>query len=186
MKIAAFIPILCISYATASQAAVGMEAVASCALGNKGSHTLTLLRDHPIEHTALYYVSKDGAAPVPLYPGDEDQSRGEDIQAACVGVKERAFVLSGEFTSNYIQGVAIRYNTKAGQWERVDFAERERPASIYMDAKEITVLIPNNGRNESSKRYILYRYEAGKGEVEQIYSDRRPQLKAVKIPPQKN
>jgi hypothetical protein len=186
MRIAAVIPMLCISYATGSQAAVDMEAVASCALGSKGKHTLTLLRDHPIEGTAVYYVSKDGASPARLYPGDEDQSRGEAIQVACVGLKERAFVLSGEFTSNYLQGLAIRYNTTAGQWERVDFAERERPASIYMDAKGITVLIPNNGRNESSKRYILYRYETGKGEVEQIYSDRRPQSEAVKIPSQRN
>jgi hypothetical protein len=186
MRIAAFISILCIGFTMVSHAAIGMEAVTSCTLGSRGNHTLSLLRDHPIDGTAVYYVSKDGAAPVRLYAGEPDQSRGQDIQVACVGTRERAFVLSGEFTSNYLQGAAIRYNTKAGQWERVDFAERERPTSVYLDAKGITVLIPNNGRNESSKRYILYRYEAGKGEVEQIYSDRRPQSEAVKIPPQKN
>jgi hypothetical protein len=186
MKIAALASLMCAGFVAASHGAFGMEAVTTCALGSNRGHTLSLLRDHPIGTTAVYYISKDGATPARIYSGEDDQSRGDEIQAVCVGVKERAFVLSGEFTSNYLQGVAIRYNTATGRWERVDFVERERPASIYMDAKGITVLIPNNGRNESSKRYILYRYKGGKGEVEQVYSDRRPQSEAVKIPPQKN
>ena len=117
-----------------------------------------------------------------LYQGDEDQSRGEDIQIACVGTKERAFVISGEFTSNYLQGAAVRYNTKAKRWERVDFAERTRPAAVYFDAKGMAVLIPNSMRNESSKRYIIYRYEGGKGSGEQTYSDRLPKSQGVQIP----
>jgi hypothetical protein len=186
MKISASIAILCIGYVVASQSAIGMEAVTHCTLGSSEDHTLTLLREHRLDSTAVYYLSEDGAAPARLYPGDEDQSRGDEIQAACVGSKESVFVLSGEFTSNYLQGVAIRYNSKAGRWERVDFAERERPESVYLDAKGITVLIPNSGRNESSKRYILYRYEAEKNKVEQTYSDRRPQSRAVQIPAQKD
>ena len=186
MKMAACVSILCIGYAASSQSAIGMEAVSGCKLGSNGDHTLSLLRDHPIGGTAVYYLSRDGAAPVRLYAGEPDQSRGQEIQVACIGMDERAFVLSGEFASNYVQGIAIRYNAKVGQWERVDFAERERPASIYLDAKGIAVLIPNSGRNESSKRYILYRYEAGTGDVKQIYSDHRPRAKAVKIPARKD
>lgn len=159
-----------------------MEAVTSCTLGSDRSHTLALLRDHTIDSTAVYYLSKDDAAPVRLYQGDEDQSRGEDIQIACVGTKERAFVISGEFTSNYLQGAAVRYNTKAKRWERVDFAERTRPAAVYFDAKGMAVLIPNSMRNESSKRYIIYRYEGGKGSGEQTYSDRLPKSQGVQIP----
>lgn len=186
MRIAALIPILCIGYAAASASAIGMEAVTSCTLGSDRSHTLALLRDHPIDSTAAYYLSKDGAAPVHLYQGDEDQSRGEDIQVACVGTKERVFVISGEFTSNYLQGVAVRYNTKAKRWERIDFAERMRPAAVYLDAKGMAVLIPNSMRNESSKRYIIYRYEGGKGSSEQTYSDRLPKSQGVQIPTPKS
>lgn len=182
MRIAAFVSILCIGYASAARATSGIEAVTSCSLGSQGNHTISLLREHPIDGTAVYYVSKDDAEPVRLYAGEPDQSRGQNIQVACVGAKEHAFVISGEFTSNYLQGVAIRYNAKPGKWERVDFAERERPASIYLDAKGITVLILNNGRNESSKRFILYRYETDKGTVEQTYSDRRPQARSALLP----
>ena len=186
MRIAALIPILCIGYAAASASAIGMEAVTSCTLGSDRSHTLALLRDHLIDSTAAYYLSKDGAAPVHLYQGDEDQSRGEDIQVACVGTKERVFVISGEFTSHYLQGVAVRYNTKAKRWERVDFAERMRPAAVYFDTKGMAVLIPNNIRNESSKRYIIYRYKGGKGSGEQTYSDRLPKSQGVQIPAPKS
>ena len=124
--------------------------------------------------------------PVQLYPGDEDQARGSAIRVACVGANERVFVISGGFTSNYIQGVAIRYNTKAGRWERVDFAERERPAAIYLDPKGLAVLIPNSGRNESPEKYVIYRYDANTKEAEQTYSDHLPKSGAVRIPRVKN
>lgn len=186
MRVAAFIPILCVGYAAASQSAIGMEAVTSCTLGSDRNHTLELLRGHPIDSTAVYYLSKDGAAPVRLYQGDEDQSRGQNIQVACVGTKERGFVISGEFTSNYLQGVAVRFNAKAKRWERVDFAERARPAAVYFDAEGMAVLIPNSMRNESSKRYIIYRYEGSKGSGEQRYSNRPPKSQGVQVPALEN
>ncbi|WP_321923599.1 hypothetical protein [Paraburkholderia guartelaensis] len=182
MKTTVFMPVMCIGIFSASQSAIGIEPVARCTLGSDGSHTLTLLRDHPTDGTAVYYLSKDGASPVRLYPGDEGQSRGDEIQAVCVGERERAFVLSGEFTSNFLQGVAVRYNARAKRWERIDFAERTRPASVYFDAKGLSVLLPNTGRNESPERYIIYRYDASTGNAEQTYSDRVPKLRATRIP----
>jgi hypothetical protein len=185
MNIVAFISVLCIG-AVGTQAATGMETVATCTLGLDRSHTLTLLRDHPIDGTAVYYLRKDGAASVRLYGGDEEQSRGGDIQTACVGAREGAFVISGEFTSNYLQGVAVRYNTKAKRWERVEFAERTRPVSLYFDSNGLEVLILNVGRNESPKRYILYRYDVSNGQAEQTYSDHLPKLPASHIPDHTN
>lgn len=181
MRIAASISILCIGYAAVLQSAIGMEAITRCTLGSDRSHTLVLLRDHPIDSTAVYYLSKDGAASVRLYQGDEDQSRGQDIQIACVGTKERAFVISGEFNSNYLQGVAVRFNTKAKRWERVNFAERTRPVAVYFDVEGMAILIPNSTRNESGKRYIIYRYEGGKDNGEQMYLNRLPKSQGVQI-----
>ncbi|MCC8400395.1 hypothetical protein LJ655_00560 [Paraburkholderia sp. MMS20-SJTN17] len=186
MRIAVFIAVLCISYVADVQSAIGMETVTRCELGSDQSHTLALLRDHPIDSTAVFYLSKDSTEPVRLYAGDEDQSRGDEIQVACIGSTERVFVISGEFTSNYLQGVAIRYNTKAGRWERVDFAERERPASVYLDPKGLVVLIPNSGRNESPERYIIYRYDADAGRAKQAYSDYLPHSGVIQIPAPKN
>jgi hypothetical protein len=182
MKLAALIPSVGIGLFCASQAAIGMEAITHCTLGSDGRHTLALLRDHPIDSTAVYYLSKDGATPVRLYPGDEDQSRGDEVQATCVGSRERAFVLSGEFASDFLQGIAVRFNTMANRWERIDFAERTRPASVYFGSNGLAVLIPNTGRNESPERYIIYRYDARAGRAEQTYSNRPPKLRATRIP----
>lgn len=182
MRATAVIPALCIGYVIVSQAATGMEAITSCTLGSDRAHTISLLRDHPIENTVVYYLSRDGAAPLRIYQGDEDQSRGQDMQVACVGSNERAFVLSGEFTSNYLQGVAIRYNTGMKRWERIDFAERTRPAAVYFGEKGMELLIPNTTRNESAKRYIIYRYQNGKDNGGQTYSDQPPKSHGAKIP----
>jgi hypothetical protein len=182
MRVAAFISILCVGFTVVPQSAIAVETVTRCALGSNANHSLNLLREHRIDNTAVYYLSKDGAVPSRLYPGDEDQSRGDEVQATCVGSKEHAFVISGEFTSNYLQGVAIRYNSSAKRWERIDFAERTRPVSVYLDSQGLAVLIPNTGRNESPKRYIIYRYNANTGNAERTYSDRRPRSRAVRIP----
>lgn len=181
MRTVALMLILSAGCATTTTPVFGAELIATCALGVDRNHTLALLRDHPIDRTAVYYLSKDGATPVRLYEGDEDQSRGEDVEIACVGDKERALVISGEFTSNYLQGVAFRYNTNARRWERINFAERSRPTTVYFDAAGMTVLIPNGTRNESGQRYILYRQEDGTGRSEQTYSDRRPKSPGTEI-----
>ncbi|MBB5467464.1 hypothetical protein OKW30_006328 [Paraburkholderia sp. Clong3] len=69
MRIAAFIAILCIGYVADSQSAIGMEVVTRCGLGSDQSHTLALLRDHPIDSTSVFYLSKNSTAPVRLYAG---------------------------------------------------------------------------------------------------------------------
>lgn len=181
MRLLAFMSVLCVSYNAMSQPAFGMDVVATCTLGSDQSHTVVLLRDRPIDSTTTYYLSKDDAAPVRLYQGDEDQSSGNDVQIACVGTKERALLISGEFTSNYLQGVAIRYNANAKRWERVEFAERARPVFLYFDADGVEVLIPNVERNESTKRYIIYRYDASERRAEQTYSNYLPKLRATRI-----
>jgi hypothetical protein len=152
--------------------AYGLEVVTICPLGKNGSHELRLLRGHWIDTSAIYYVSEDGRAPKRIYPGEENQSRGDSVRALCIGKKERVLLVTGEFSSNYLQGVAIRYNTQVQRTERIDFAERERPSAVDLSSREMLVVVPNTGRNESSRRYIIYRYVRGKGaHCDQTYSD---------------
>jgi hypothetical protein len=166
-------------------AAYSMEVVAECRLGEGGTRKVQLLRDYPIGTTAIYYLGEDGGTTQHIYRGEDRRSRGDSVQAACAGTKERVLVVSGEFSSNYLQGVAIRYNTRARRIERVDFAERYRPSAVYLSSAGMLVLISNRGRNESSKRYIIYRYSPRKDEQsEPTYSDRLPSrtLTRVEIP----
>jgi hypothetical protein len=90
------------------------------------------MRDRPIGSTALYYLSYDGSTPQRIYEGEEEQARGDSVETACAGTRERVLVISGEFGSNYVQGVALRYNTRAQRNERIDFAERYRPSAVYL------------------------------------------------------
>lgn len=156
-------------------AASSMEVVADCQLGKDGRHRVQLTRDHRIGSTAIYYLSQGGNAPQRIYEGEENQSRGDSVKAVCAGTQERVLVISGEFSSNYLQGVALRYNTRAQKTERIDFAERYRPLAVYLSSAAMLVLIPNTGRNESPKRYIIYGYVSGEaGTSGRTYSDRLP------------
>jgi hypothetical protein len=141
----------------------GAENVVHCALGQGRTHSIELFRTHPIADTAVYYLAKDGGAETLLYRGEKEQSRGGDVRYECSGARERVLVVSGEFTSDYLQGVAIRYNSASAEWERIDFAERARPARIDLLRTGMLVVIPNLG-HETGKKYLIYRYIAGKGQ----------------------
>lgn len=137
--------------------------VIKCALGRDGSRLVEVLRDHSIADTNVYYLRKDVDAVESIYPGDINESRGASMSFDCAGSPERALIISGEFTSNYVQGMVVRYNSARSEWERIDFAERGRPTQLYLGPAELIVAIPNLG-HETSKTYILYRYISGKGQ----------------------
>lgn len=178
MKIRRISALICLVTGVVSRPCFSMETVIRCKLGLDGRHSVELLRDRPVSNTAIFYIRKDGASPHRLYQGDEDQSRGDSVKAVCAGTKERAFVISGEFTSNYLQGVAIRYNTKLARWERVEFAERSRPAAVHFPDSGMEVVFDNVRRNESGKRYIVYRYDSKKSESEQTWSNHLPRTRS--------
>ena len=140
-----------------------VEKVIACQLGSKQS--ATLFREHRIADTYIYSLQQDNKHPLFLY-NSEDESRGMDVKAQCVGEKEQLLVVSGEFSSNYIQGLVLRYNSKTEQWERINFAERNRPIHLYVSDKNMSVVIPNQG-NETDKKYLVYTYVSGKGQTEE-------------------
>lgn len=135
----------------------------SCALGADRSHPAEILRAHPLAGTHRYYLRQSGAR-VPVFGADAEESRGGAVSAQCAGHAERVLLLSGEFSSNYIKGFALRYNTRAGAWERIDFAERARPSRVYLDDREMLLVIPNAG-HEGGKKYIVYRTLSDEGQA---------------------
>ncbi|WPX16073.1 hypothetical protein RHM58_18450 [Pseudomonas sp. 10S4] len=64
-------------------------------------------------------------------------------------------VISGEFTSNFLQGVLFYFNSGDGKIERIDFAERNRPRWVSISAQGAQVIFENTG-NESSSKYLTY------------------------------
>ncbi|WP_239949744.1 hypothetical protein [Dyella terrae] len=138
----------------------------SCPLGRDGTHVVAVTSKRPVADTRHYDLRVGNDKPVALFDStgradsddpNFDASRGSDVQIECLGAPEKVLVISGEFTSNFLQGVAIRFNTAMHRWERVDFAERTRPIAVYLEASGMSVIFANGGQ-EVAGRYLVYRY----------------------------
>jgi hypothetical protein len=92
---------------------------------------------------------------------DKDSSRGESVRIACVGLRTRALVVTGEFTANFLQGFVLSRNPISGVVERLDFAERRRPGWLYLSPSETDVVIATHGYGETNKKFVVYRHYLG-------------------------
>lgn len=126
----------------------------SCQLGDSQS-VISLLRGHPLSGTDVYRVRLPDAAGF-LYE-DADASRGSNVQSRCVPLKEgsRVLLVSGEFTSNYLQGVLFYLDLVDHKIGRIEFAERNRPGWIWLTEQGPQVIFANVG-HESSHKYLIY------------------------------
>jgi hypothetical protein len=118
-------------------------------------HTISLLRSSPIEDSYVYKIRHDKKTRF-MYD-DSNESRGSEVQWQCAsgGHDLNVLVISGEFTSNFLQGVLFYFDSGDGKVERIDFAERNRPRWVRISAKGAQVIFENTG-HESSSKYLSY------------------------------
>lgn len=107
----------------------GAERVISCELGGKANSRVVAVRGAKIADTYVYSLRQ--GAPMQPFFGDQESSRGSAVQIDCAGQRNRALVVSGEFTSNFLQGFVLVRNPTSGATERFDFAEKNRPIQLY-------------------------------------------------------
>jgi hypothetical protein len=131
------------------------ELVTVCDVGGKINSRVDVVRDSRIADTYVYYLRQNGSMR-PFF-GEKDSSRGSSVEVACVGRKARALVVTGEFTSNFLQGFVL---SRSGV-ERLDFAEKNRPAWLYLAPSETTIVIPTHGYGETNKKFVVYRHFVG-------------------------
>jgi hypothetical protein len=149
------------------------ELVSTCAIGTKTSKRVAILRDAPIGGTSIYYVRQDGTRR-PFF-GSPDNSRGSDVRIRCAGHRRHALVVTGEFTSNFLQGFVLVSNRTNGKIERLDFAEKSAPGWLYLGTSETLVVFPEQGYGETDRKYVVYRHLAGaKADLEAIGTDKLP------------
>lgn len=144
--------------------------VEQCTLGTVPSTQIEVVNAQPIADSAIYYLQHK-QRPSPVFASAE-LSRGAAMSIQCAGREEKALVVSGEFSANYLQGFAIRYNSASHELERIDFAERNRPSWVYLNRSGMAVVFQNSG-NESSKKYLVYQYISGKGQAAAAYGTNR-------------
>lgn len=141
------------------------ELVKSCILGADSSQRVSIIRDSKIASTYVYSLQQQGVR-TPLF-GTPEQSRGDSVKAECVGHRQRALIVSGEFTANALQGFVIAYPPSAAAPERLDFAEKMRPGWLYLGPHEIKVVFANSRYGESNANYVMYRHIFGKSDDDQ-------------------
>ncbi|WP_347905700.1 hypothetical protein [Pseudomonas purpurea] len=150
-----------------------LKRIASCRLGAPDVR-IELLRGMDGTHSWVYAL-RDSGPQHWLYDNAED-SRGGSVHWQCAGSEQGqgVLVLSGEFTSNYLQGAAFYVDPVSHRIERIAFAERNRPRWVMVSERGTYVVFENTG-HESSSKYLLYAKDDGYQEVDEL-----PTLSAAK------
>ncbi|WP_139791217.1 hypothetical protein [Chromobacterium violaceum] len=149
------------------------ETVQSCRIS--AQNTITISRDKKIADTYLYFIQSNNNKRELIF-STEEESRGSDVQAVCAGKRQKAVIVSGEFTSNYIKGLAIN------EHGRIDFAEKIRPAIAYTKASEMMVIFRTDKKWDSSNIYTIYRLtENEKQSDESFGTDTKPSPRGYEI-----
>ncbi|WP_223414375.1 MULTISPECIES: hypothetical protein [unclassified Pseudomonas] len=145
---------LVIFCAQVSAAQPPFQTMIDCELAGS-QHTISLLRGSPIIDSYIY-KTRYGQITRFIYD-DAEASRGSEVQWQCASDQKNTNVLvvSGEFTSNYLQGALFYFDSTDGKIQRIDFAERNRPSWIKISAQGAQVIFENTG-NESSHKYLSY------------------------------
>lgn len=142
------------------------ELIASCEIGGSAGTPVEVVRGARIANTYIYYLRQHGKQK-PFFRR-KDSSRGEAVQVSCVGKKARALVVTGEFNANALQGFVLSWNPELGRIERLDFAEKSRPAWLYLRPTETIVVVPTYGNGETDKKFVVYRHSFGSAAEPQV------------------
>lgn len=140
--------------------------IASCRLGAPDVR-IELLRGKDGTDTWVYAL-RDSGPQHWLYANAED-SQGYSVHWQCAGSEQGqgVLVLSGEFTSNFLQGAAFYLDPVSHRIERIAFAERNRPRWVMVSERGTYVVFENTG-HESSSKYLLYAKDDGYQEVDEL------------------
>lgn len=134
---------------------VHAEVLVSCNIGPGPTSHVEVLRENRIADTWLYSLRMNGQI-TPVF-SEKDISRGSSVYVQCVGEKNHAIVLAGEFSANALQGFVLTYNPKKASLGRLNFADKLRPIAIFLNEKQTMAVVPTNGLGETGEKFRIYR-----------------------------
>lgn len=158
-----------------------LRTLVSCKLAD-GTRAELKTESHGADGDALF-VEEGGKTQPAFLDMPDTQFVGNVALSRCVG---GVLVFALEYGPPYLKGVAIRRNPQTHADERIYFAEKALPRWLYLSKQEMLVVIPNEG-NESDKKYLVYRFVAGKGQPDASAATDKlpvPARALISIPPQ--
>lgn len=160
----------------------------TCQLGTTPSYTISIIESTPIGSTKLYSIQYPDTSEHPIYMTQETTqedaiklSQGSDVRVICSGSPERTLIVTGEFSSNFIQGIILRYDSKLKALQRLDVSERSPVSKVYFGQNYFSAVVASDYR-ETSKKYLIYKYSSQKKASETpLDSDALPSARARQV-----
>lgn len=148
--------------------ATQLTQVRSCRLAD-GSR-VALLAEATAEGNR-FHLKIDGAIATAFTDMPDTDFIGTIALAKCV---DRSLIFAISYGPPYLKGAVVRKNPVSHRLERIDFSEKALPRWLYVNAREMQLVIPNIGYEVSSK-YLVYHHSASDGQsLEPVARDALP------------
>jgi hypothetical protein len=144
--------------AAGTAAAAPLVTVRTCRLD--GGARISLLAEPGMDGNR-FFLRIDGKVGKAFTDMAESDFVGTVALATCV---DRVLVFAIRYGPPYLKGVAVRQNPLSHAIERIDFAEKALPRWLYLSPTAMQLIIPNIGREVSSK-YLVYGLTAAIGQA---------------------
>jgi hypothetical protein len=153
---------LLLSVLTESTAATPTKNIQTCELEDGSDVTLQAQQD-PAGDGDRFYLSMDAKSETAFTDIPEADYVGKVVLSKCLN-HVLIYVIS--YGAPYLKGVVIRRTADNRTTHRIDFSEKALPELLYLNRRETKLAVPNAGYEVSSK-YLVYRYQLGKGQDEE-------------------
>lgn len=154
--------------------ATPLKLVRACQLD--GGSRVALLAE-PAVDGSRFHLKIDGRTEKAFTDMPDADFVGTVALATCV---DHSLVFAISYGPPYLKGVVVRKNPENRRIERIDFAEKALPRWLYVNSKEMRLVIPNIGY-EVPSRYLVYQYSAADGQpTEPLASDTLPDARGLK------
>lgn len=137
--------------------ATQLTLVRSCPLDDRSQ--VGLLAESTVEGNR-FHLKIDGTVGTAFTDMPDTDFIGTIALAKCV---DRSLVFAISYGPPYLKGAVVRKNPVSHRLERIDFSEKALPRWLYINSREMHLVIPNIG-HEVASRYLVYHYSASDGQ----------------------
>ena len=118
------------------------------------------LMAEPVSGGNRFYVEIDGRMDKAFTDMPDADFVGEIMLSRCI---EHVLVFAIDYGPPYRKGIATRKRLAGAGVDRIDFAEKGLPRWLYVNPRDLMLVIPNLG-HEVASPFLLYKFAADSGQ----------------------